>query len=157
MQERILSNLVEKWSQQAENMLGRQVVVTAEIINEDDYDVITPGAVVSKIKDIVSREVGVPIEALEGKSRKGSLPLYRFIAWRLMKQSINLYTGEMSLKFMGDAFSGRDHSTVIHGLKVFQDAVDVKDKMILSLHAKCWARLKAEMMKMKNDDGGDKN
>lgn len=155
--EKRLADMVERWSDQAERTFGRQVVITAEIINEDDYEVITPKALVEIVKNIVAAEVGVTIAELEGKSRKGNLPLWRFIAWRLMKQSIQLYTGDMSLKFMGSAFGDRDHSTVIHGLKAFQDAIDVKDKMVTRMHARCWAKLKAEMMKMKNENGSNED
>lgn len=51
----------------------------------------------------------------------------RYIIFHLLKNHTKL-----SLKEIGAAMGGKHHTTVIHGLKVFQSLIDSKDKPFLN-------------------------
>lgn len=60
-----------------------------------------------------------PLE-LKSKSRKRCLVESRQILMYLMKEQTSL-----SLKKIGELLGGRDHSTVLYGIQVVQDLVDI--------------------------------
>lgn len=62
-----------------------------------------------RILETVAEHFGFAADALRGKSRKKELVFARMIAMTLMTEMTSL-----SLKAIGAAFGGRDHSTVIH-------------------------------------------
>ena len=61
----------------------------------------------------------VSLEDLQGKSRKKELVTVRQVAMHLIKK----YTNH-SLKAIGTYFGGRDHTTVLHALKVVDNLLD---------------------------------
>ena len=71
------------------------------------------------IKKLVAEHFNVPIEKLQGKTRKRSIVIARQLSMFLAKNLTN-----SSLKAIGDNFGGRDHSTVIHSCKAVQDLLD---------------------------------
>lgn len=64
------------------------------------------------IQSMVAREWGVSAEGLRSKTRTKALTVPRQIAMYLMRELL-----EMQLVEIGNAFGGRDHSTVIHSLE----------------------------------------
>jgi chromosomal replication initiator protein len=78
------------------------------------------------IQQAVAKEWGVTVDGLRSKTRTKNLTIPRQIAMYLTRQL--LFT---QLVEIGNAFGGRDHSTVIHSLeKVQQDVTD--DSALLS-------------------------
>ena len=71
------------------------------------------------IKKIVSDSLGVPMEKLQGETRKRQIVIARQLSMYLAKNMTNA-----SLKAIGAQFGGRDHSTVIHSCKAVQDLMD---------------------------------
>jgi chromosomal replication initiator protein len=95
---------------------------------------------VESIKLLVSEHMDVPVDKLQGKTRKRSVVIARQLSMYLAKN----YTNE-SLKIIGDNFGGRDHSTVIYSVKAVKDLMDtdsmfkstvseLEKKVQLSLH-----------------------
>lgn len=74
---------------------------------------------VESIKELVAKHLDVPLEKLQGKTRKRSIVIARQLSMYLAKN----YTNE-SLKIIGDNFGGRDHSTVIYSVKAVKDLMD---------------------------------
>ncbi len=97
---------------------------------------------VDYIKELVADNFDVPVEKLQGKTRKRSIVLARQLSMYLAKNLTN-----KSLKAIGEKFGGRDHSTVIYSCKsvhdlmdtdiIFKDKVaDLEKKIKLSLNEK---------------------
>jgi chromosomal replication initiator protein len=72
----------------------------------------TPTLTVQLIQQAVAREWGVPTEGLRSKGRTKNLTVPRQIAMYLIRDLLG-----MQLVEIGNAFGGRDHSTVIHSLE----------------------------------------
>lgn len=68
---------------------------------------------ISRLEMVVYSQTDVGVDLIKEKTRKSEIVIVRFIMMYLMKK----YT-IMSLKSIGEYFSGRDHSTVINGLGV---------------------------------------
>lgn len=92
------------------------------------------------IQSLVAEHFNLPVEKLQGKTRKRQVVIARQLSMYLAK---NLT--DKSLKAIGENFGGRDHSTVIYSCKtvsdlmetdlVFKDTVaDLERKIKLSLH-----------------------
>ena len=74
---------------------------------------------VDNIKNLVAEHLNVPVEKLQGKTRKRSIVIARQLSMYLAKNLTN-----KSLKAIGDNFGGRDHSTVIYSCKAVRDLMD---------------------------------
>ena len=74
---------------------------------------------VHNIKELVAEHFELPIEKLQGKTRKRAVVIARQLSMYLAK---NFTTS--SLKSIGRNFGGRDHSTVIYSVKAVQDMMD---------------------------------
>jgi len=74
---------------------------------------------VNNIKKLVAEHFELPVEKLQGKTRKRSIVIARQLSMYLAKNFTN-----SSLKSIGNDFGGRDHSTVIYSLKAVQDLMD---------------------------------
>ena len=70
---------------------------------------------IDKVQDVVARRWGVTTEGLRSKARIKSLTVPRQIAMYLAREVLN-----MQLVEIGQAFGGRDHSTVIHSVDKVQ-------------------------------------
>ena len=71
------------------------------------------------IQQIVSDQLNVGVDKMQGKTRKRSAVLARQLSMYLAKH----YTNN-SLKTIGEMLGGRDHSTVIYSCKAIQDLMD---------------------------------
>lgn len=71
------------------------------------------------IQKLVAEHFNLPVEKLQGKTRKRSIVIARQLSMYLAK---NLT--DRSLKAIGDTFGGRDHSTVIYSCKTVQDLME---------------------------------
>ena len=99
-----------------------------------------PSLSVTSIQHAVAREWGVTPEGLRSKTRTKTLTLPRQIAMFLTRQMLGTQLMEI-----GNAFGGRDHSTVIHSIDkistavqndtVFKTRVDKVRSMLESLRA----------------------
>lgn len=95
---------------------------------------------VEYIQKLVAEHFSLPVEKLQGKTRKRQVVIARQLSMYLAK---NLT--DKSLKAIGETFGGRDHSTVIYSCRtvsdlmetdvIFKDTVSELEKKIkLSLH-----------------------
>ncbi len=95
---------------------------------------------VEYIQRLVAEHFSLPVEKLQGKTRKRQVVIARQLSMYLAK---NLT--DKSLKAIGETFGGRDHSTVIYSCRtvsdlmetdvIFKDTVSELEKKIkLSLH-----------------------
>jgi chromosomal replication initiator protein len=95
---------------------------------------------VKYIQKLVAEHFSLPVEKLQGKTRKRQVVIARQLSMYLAK---NLT--DKSLKAIGENFGGRDHSTVIYSCKTVQDLMEtdaifhdtvaeLEKKIKLSLH-----------------------
>lgn len=75
---------------------------------------------IESIQSLVAEHYKVPVDSLSGKTRKRSVVIARQLAMYLAKNMTN-----SSLKSIGDAFGGRDHSTVIYSCRAVNDLMDI--------------------------------
>ena len=79
-----------------------------------------------RVIDVTSAYFGVPKDALLARDRariysidhESSMPEIRFIAMALCRE---MYKGVSSLKSIGIAVGGRDHASVLYGIRKFND------------------------------------
>ncbi len=94
------------------------------------------------IQQLVAEHFSMPVDRLQGKTRKRQVVIARQLSMYLAK---NLT--DKSLKAIGETFGGRDHSTVIYSCKTVQDLMetdaifketvdDLEKKIKLSLNDK---------------------
>lgn len=74
---------------------------------------------VENIQKLVAEHFSLPVDKLQGKTRKRSIVIARQLSMYLAK---NLT--DKSLKAIGENFGGRDHSTVIYSCKTVQDLME---------------------------------
>jgi chromosomal replication initiator protein len=77
-----------------------------------------PTLSISSIQQIVAQEWGVTSDGLKSKTRTKTLTLPRQIAMFLARELLGTQLMEI-----GNAFGGRDHSTVIHSIEKITDAL----------------------------------
>jgi chromosomal replication initiator protein len=78
-----------------------------------------PKVGVEQIKSIVATHFGLSPDDLEGASRKKNLVYPRMLAMYFARKNTKL-----SLSEIGQAFGGRDHSTVIHANNKIIDLIE---------------------------------
>ena len=93
-------------------LLAKQVVESfvSEVNNE---------ITVENIKELVADYFKIPLDKLQGKTRKREVVIARQLSMYLAKNHTT-----NSLKTIGDQFGGRDHSTVIYSCRTVQDLMD---------------------------------
>ena len=74
---------------------------------------------VENIKSLVADHFKIPLDKLQGKTRKREVVIARQLSMYLAKNHTT-----NSLKTIGDQFGGRDHSTVIYSCRTVQDLMD---------------------------------
>ena len=74
---------------------------------------------VEYIQELVAEHFSVPVDKLQGKTRKRQVVIARQLSMYLAK---NLT--DKSLKAIGETFGGRDHSTVIYSCRTVQDLME---------------------------------
>jgi chromosomal replication initiator protein len=67
---------------------------------------------VHAVQHAVAKEWGVTVEGLKSKTRTKALTTPRQVAMHLVRELL-----QVQLVEIGNAFGGRDHSTVIHSLE----------------------------------------
>lgn len=77
-----------------------------------------------KIIDVVANYYGLESDLVKSKTRKKEIVIARFTAIVLISDNTML-----SLNEIGNLFSGRDHSTVIHAKKTFSDWHDTEPQI----------------------------
>jgi chromosomal replication initiator protein len=93
---------------------------------------------IEKVQEVVARRWGVTPEGLRSKARIKTLTVPRQIAMFLARELL-----QMQLVEIGQAFGGRDHSTVIHSVdkvqnqlqrdRQFRDRVDSARQELLTV------------------------
>lgn len=83
--------------------------------------------VIKDILALVEKETGLDLSV---RSRKRELVYYRYVYFKLAR--------EHSYSALSDigALIGRDHSTVLHGIKVFNDVVSVYEYDVYKIYNK---------------------
>jgi chromosomal replication initiator protein len=77
-----------------------------------------PLPTIHKVQEVVARRWGVTPEGLRSKARIKTLTVPRQIAMYLARELL-----QMQLVEIGQAFGGRDHSTVIHSVDKVQQQI----------------------------------
>jgi hypothetical protein len=91
----------------------------------------------SQIKKLI--EIKAEIEDIGIKSRANNLPVYRAIAYYILKKSNPLLTyAEIALEF------NVDHATVMHGIKLFKNILDTptQSKNYIEFYKECMSEIK---------------
>lgn len=91
----------------------------AKSVVENFVSGITKEITIENIKQLVSDHLKVPVDKIQGKTRKREVVMARQLSMYLAKHHTN-----SSLKAIGDNFGGRDHSTVIYSCKTVEDLID---------------------------------
>ncbi|MCH2045373.1 MAG: chromosomal replication initiator protein DnaA [Saprospiraceae bacterium] len=114
--------LVSLIAQAALNRREIDISLAREVISNFVEDITTPKEVsVEQIQEIVAKHYSLSLEDLTGKSRKRYIVIARKLSMYLMKQY-----SDMSLKNIGLAFGGRDHTTVMHACRSIEDMLNEK-------------------------------
>ena len=102
------------------------VSLTKMVINPDEKKVITPEFIVSVVAD----HYELTAAQLKGGERSKKIAYPRQIAMYLSRE-----LAQASLKDIGDALGGRDHSTVLHGCNKIEEDLkeDTKLKNVIEI------------------------
>lgn len=82
---------------------------------------LAPGPNPERIREVVAHRWNVTPEALVSKRRTRDLTVPRQVAMYLIRE-----LADLPLTQIGDLFGGRDHSTVIHSIRVVENRVNVE-------------------------------
>jgi chromosomal replication initiator protein len=110
--------MVSLIAQSALNQKQIDIALTKDVINNLVAQV-NREITIDFIKTMVCEALAIPVEKLQGKTRKRNVVVARQLSMYMAKN----FTAK-SLKGIGEAFGGRDHSTVIHSNKAIQDLMD---------------------------------
>jgi chromosomal replication initiator protein len=110
--------LISLIAQSTLNQRHIDIDLTKEVIQKFVHQ-INKEVTVENIKNLVANHFELPVEKLQSKTRKRSIVIARQLSMYLAKNLTN-----KSLKFIGDNFGGRDHSTVIYSCRAVQDLMD---------------------------------
>ena len=99
--------------------------VLQDILSREDELIVS----IESIQKVVAEHFDIRVADLKGNRKPKNIVQPRMIAMYLCREM----TG-MSLQEIGDAFGGRDHSTIIHGHKTISDRIenDLRLKMIVT-------------------------
>lgn len=114
--------LVSLIAQAALNRREIDITLAREVISNFVEDITTPKEIsVEQIQEIVAKHYSLSLDDLTGKSRKRYIVIARKLSMYLMKQY-----SDLSLKNIGLAFGGRDHTTVMHACRSIEDMLNEK-------------------------------
>ena len=82
-----------------------------------------------RIMDTVARYYNTTVEDLKGKRRNATIVIPRQIAMFICSE----LTG-MSLTEIGNAFGGKDHTTVMYSINKIKDDMDLNPKLSQTVH-----------------------
>ncbi len=94
-------------------------VLLAKQVVESFVKEVNKEITVENIKNLVADHFKIPLDKLQGKTRKREVVIARQLSMYLAKNHTT-----NSLKTIGDQFGGRDHSTVIYSCRTVQDLMD---------------------------------
>lgn len=94
-------------------------VILAKQVVESFVSDVGKEITVENIKNLVAEHFKIPLDKLQGKTRKREVVIARQLSMYLAKNHTT-----NSLKTIGDQFGGRDHSTVIYSCRTVQDLMD---------------------------------
>lgn len=98
---------------------------------------------VELIKELIEKKCG--LYDIAKKTRKRPYPELRFTTYQLCKDFIP----KITLSEIGDGLGGRNHATVIHGLKMFDDLKNQKSfKDNYKIYSECFK----ELVSLSGDD-----
>ena len=121
---RELEGAINKLTAQA-GLLGR--AVTLEFAQETLRDVWRAqqqAISIANIQKVVADYYGLQLREMLGKKRTRSLARPRQVAMALARELT-----EHSLPEIGDAFEGRDHTTVLHACRLIQELMESDGKL----------------------------
>ncbi len=78
------------------------------------------GAYIQKVKEVVCKENGITVRQLCSPARDGGKPELRYMCYSLIKDAYP----KIALSKIGKSFGGRDHTTVLHGLKTCEKLIN---------------------------------
>ncbi len=110
--------LISIIAQAALNQRNIDIDLAKEVISQF-IDNISNEITVEYIQKTVAEHYDIPMEKLKEKTRKKFIVRARQVSMYLAKQLSN-----KSLKHIGGAFGGRDHSTVIHACKTIENMLE---------------------------------
>jgi chromosomal replication initiator protein len=76
------------------------------------------------VVNAVADAFGVSVEQLVGSNRSRDIALPRHVAMYLLRKEVNV-----SLPQIGEAFGGRDHTTVMHACSKVADLIERDDRL----------------------------
>lgn len=79
-----------------------------------------------------SERTGLSVDEILGASRKKEVVAARQLYWKLLREA-----GEFSYSEIG-SLSGREHGTIIHGVRVATERIEVRDELVLPM----WEKVK---------------
>lgn len=101
-----------------ERLMGQKVKVQiVELEERPDRNVWNEFKFMNRVIEVTAACGRVSEAMLKGKSHETPLPDLRYIAYTIIKDKFP----KASQKSIGEVFGGRDHSSVAHGLKQFND------------------------------------
>jgi chromosomal replication initiator protein len=107
-----LRGILVRWSHQVRLNPSATASRPSRVMDRIIDATTAPSVSAQEIAKAVSKETRVPIDLLLGPSRKSSVVRARGLAMHLMRQMTS-----DSYESIGDFFSGRDHTTVMHACK----------------------------------------
>ncbi|MBP7680082.1 MAG: chromosomal replication initiator protein DnaA [Saprospiraceae bacterium] len=110
--------LVSLIAQSSLNRKGIDVGLAKEVVRNFVSE-INKEITIEFIQKLVCEHLKIPVEKLQGQTRKRNVVIARQLSMYLAKNLTN-----RSLKSIGEMFGGRDHSTVIYSCKTVQDLMD---------------------------------
>jgi len=99
------------------------------LVNEDSNYLTTSALTIQTIQQLVAQEWGVTAEALRSKTRTKALTIPRHIAMFLTRDLLGTQLIEI-----GNAFGGRDHSTVIHSIDKTTEILNTNPSYKIRVH-----------------------
>lgn len=135
-----LNNLISQWEHEASAATGKIVKLHPEIQDMPKQPFVPPSDLIMYAKQAVCEVIEISMEQLQGKERFRPFPDARYIAFHIIKSKAPKISVEISLKKIGEAFGGRDHTTVIHGLEQYEDLYTSDPRVFRVWADKAWIK-----------------
>ena len=130
MNSKLINDYVATMEVQLSHMLSKKVTVWIDVEEWKQGDI-------GNIASIVSDTLGVALSDMIMKNRKIDVSEARQLCWLLLQRKCGV-----SLSAIGKYFGGRDHTTILHGIRHIQDLLDAGDESILRQYDKVQNALK---------------
>ena len=110
--------------------------ILKDVGDPDDNVTVT----IDKIQEVVANEYNLTIKDLKGKKRNAQIALPRQVAMYLARTMIV----DISTTDIGDAFGGRDHTTVMHACNKIKVKLESNDNYFIAFINKIIKEIKSE-------------